>query len=229
LLAAGGIDVGPCSSIEYAVHPDRYSILPDLVIGARGAVRSIILVAAVPPEGLDDLVVAIPTASATSVVLLKILLKKRWGVSTRFRWFDQSREDPFAGGASAALFIGDVALRPDRIADGRLRFDLGTEWWETTELPFAFAVWQVASTDPRVGDLHATLLESRRFGEENRSRLAGRYASYFKMTPEELERYWGTLIYDLDEAMVAGLETFYQLAFEIGELPGVPKIRWWSV
>ena len=30
----------------------------------------------------------------------------------RFRWFDQAREDPFAGGEAAALFIGDVG-RPD--------------------------------------------------------------------------------------------------------------------
>ena len=54
-----------------------------------------------------------PTASATSVVLLKVLLRLRWGVRPRFRWFDQAAEDPFAAGADAALFIGDVALRAD--------------------------------------------------------------------------------------------------------------------
>src|SRR5690606_38346760 len=106
MLAVREIDVAPSSSIEYALHPETYRILPDLVIGSRGAVHSIILVADREPNRLDRRVEALPTASATSVVLLKILLRTRWGVDADYSWFDQTREDPFANGASAALFIG---------------------------------------------------------------------------------------------------------------------------
>mgnify|MGYP006198831901 CR=1 FL=1 len=76
-------------------------------------VHSIVFLSDLPPGQLDGKVVAMPSASATSVVLLKILLRKMWDVAPAFRWFDQLSEDPFAGGASAALFIGDVALSPD--------------------------------------------------------------------------------------------------------------------
>ena len=144
LLERGEIDVAPSSSIEYARHADRYRILPDLVIGSRGPVRSILFLSRRPPSELGAATVAMPTASATSVVLLKILLAKRWGVRPRSVWFDQARDDPFAGGADAALFIGDVALRGGLHPALPFRFDLGEEWWEETGLPFAFAVWQAA-------------------------------------------------------------------------------------
>src|SRR5690606_5167870 len=96
------------------------------------------------PADLGGGVVGIPTASATSVVLLKILMKHRWGVEPTYRWFDQASEDPFAGGAEAALFIGDIALKPDLYPGIDVRLDLGAEWWAETGLPFAFAIWQVS-------------------------------------------------------------------------------------
>ena len=65
LLERGEIDVAPCSSIEFARNADRYRLLPDLVIGSRGPVRSIQFLSSLPPEELDGLRVGIPTASAT--------------------------------------------------------------------------------------------------------------------------------------------------------------------
>src|SRR5690606_38567426 len=112
LLSEREIDVSPSSSIEYARNADRYRILPDLVIGSRGPVRSILFLSRRDPSRLDGKVVALPSASATSVVLLQILLRLHWETTPSFVWFDQASNDPFAAGAEAALFIGDVALRP---------------------------------------------------------------------------------------------------------------------
>jgi chorismate dehydratase len=227
LLAAGEIDVAPCSSIEFARHAGEYLVLPDLVIGSRGAVRSILLLAERDPRGLGGATVALPTASATSVVLLKILLRLRWGVECRFTDFDQAADDPFATGADAALFIGDVALRPDLHPRLPVRLDLGAEWWEETALPFAFAVWQAVSGDrPALRRLHAALLRSRAFGLAQRQALAARHAHRFGLAPELLADYWGTLSYHLDGPMLRGLEHFYRLAAEIGELERAPALRW---
>jgi chorismate dehydratase len=227
LLDRGEIDVAPSSSIEYARHPESYRILPDLVIGAHGPVRSILLLSPRHPRELDDLVVALPTASATSVVLLKILLRRRWKAEPRFVWFDQAGEDPFAAGATAALFIGDVALRPGLHPDLSIRLDLGSEWLAETGLPFAFAVWQAGSGDERaLCALHARLVESTEFFDANRVALAGRHAARFGLSPELLGSYWSDLQFRLDERMVQGLEAFYELAAEIGELPRAPALRW---
>jgi chorismate dehydratase len=226
LLDRGEIDVAPCSSIEFARHAAGYRVLPDLVIGSRGPVRSILFLTRVPPSELSGRTVAMPTASATSVVLLKVLLRVRWGVSPAFTWFDQASEDPFAGGADGALFIGDVALRPGLYPHVPHRYDVGAEWMEHTGLPFAFAVWQAGGgTDDQLRRLHAELLESRAYGLRHRPELATRYAAHFGFSAEFLERYWADLLYELDGPMLQGLMKFYELAAEIGEISAAPEIR----
>jgi chorismate dehydratase len=227
MLANGEIDVAPCSSIEFARHAAGYRVLPDLVIGSRGAVRSILFLADREPASLGGQRVAIPTASATSVVLLKILLKIRWGVTPETFWFDQATENPFERGASAALFIGDVALRPGLFPALPHRFDLGAEWFEQTGLPFAFAVWQAGSADtPALRDLHHLLIESRAYAREHRAALAVRHSARFGLPAPLLDEYWATLSYDLDPQMLEGLQTFYENAAAIGEIAAAPEIRW---
>jgi chorismate dehydratase len=227
LLARGEIDVAPCSSIEFARHADRYRVLPDLVIGADGAVRSILLLSRRAPEALTGARVAVPTASATSVVLLKVLLRARWGAAPVFHWFDQARDDPFAAGADAALFIGDVALRSGLHPDLPVRVDLGEAWQAHTGLPFAFAVWQAgAGRDAALRRLHRLLVESRDAGVADLEGLATRHAAEFGLPPRLLARYWSELRYDLDGRMREGLACFYRMAAEIGEIPRAPELRW---
>src|SRR5512146_2271748 len=181
-LAAGEIDVAPSSSIEYARHADRYRILPDFVIGSDGPVQSILVESDRSLEDLDGVEIAVPTASATSVVLLRILLEIRLGVRARYRWFDQATEaDPVGGGAAAALRIGDVALRR-AFPSGRTVTDLGAVWNEWTGLPFAFAVWQASvgpEADRLLGCLHGALLDSREFFHAHSAELARRHAPGF--------------------------------------------------
>jgi len=226
MLARGDIDVSPCSSIEYARHADRYRLLPDVVIGSNTAVRSILLVGA-PPDALDGGVVALTTASATSVVLLKVLLRIRWRVTPRFVWFDQARDDPFAMGAEAALYIGDLALDPHLHADAQSRVDLGAEWYAETEMPFAFALWQASGgSQAALMALASALVDSREYWRVNHTELATRHAARFNLDPAVLDVYWQGLEFNLDERMIEGVRTFYKLAFEIGEIPAVPPLVW---
>lgn len=227
LLREGGIEVAPSSSIEYARNHDRYRILPDLVIGSRGPVRSILFLSRLNPSDLDGRVVALPTASATSVVLLKILLHLRWETAPEFTWFDQSSENPFLFGADAALFIGDVALRPGLYPGMHYRHDLGEIWYRSTGLPFAFAVWQASGgSTEQLQRLHALLVESRDYFGNHHARLSGEFARHFGLPPRLLDEYWRGLTYALDPAMEEGLRSFYRLAAEIGELDRVPDLSW---
>jgi chorismate dehydratase len=225
-LAAGELQVAPSSSIEFARHADRYRIFPDLVIGANGPALSILLVGR-RPDTLGGRTVALPTASATSVVLLKILFRTRWQVEPVFVPFDQIREDPFAAGAEAALFIGDVALRADLAPEAEARVDLGEEWRAQTGLPFAFAVWQASGgSAAELRRLHESLIESRAYGAACRADLARRYAGVFGLPAALLDRYWANLVFTLDEPMQEGLKLFYRLAAEIGEIPAAPPLVW---
>lgn len=227
LLSEGEIDVSPSSSIEYARNADRYVILPELVIGSRGPVRSIQFLSRRDPSALSGLEVALPTASATSVVLLKILLHHRWGVEPRFTWFDQAEENPFVSGAQAALFIGDVALRPGLHERVGYRYDLGEVWYRATGLPFAFAVWQASGGTPdQLRALGALLVQSRTWFAAERVPLSREYSSHFGLPAGLLADYWASLSYSLDDDMVEGLRTFYRLAAEIGEIDSAPDLRW---
>ncbi len=228
-LAAGDIDVAPSSSIEYARHADRYRILPDFVIGSDGPVQSILVESDRPLHELDGAEVAVPTASATSVVLLRILLEIRLGVRARYRWFDQAAElDPLANGACAALRIGDVALRRES-PTGRHVADLGAVWHDWTGLPFAFAIWQSgvgAEADDLLRCLHGSLLDSREYFYQHATDLARRFAVAYGLPARRLESYWRSLSYDLDGRMQAGLLRYYALAAELEEVPSGLTLAW---
>jgi chorismate dehydratase len=220
-LAHGAIDAAPCSSIEYARHARDYLVVPGHAIGSAGAVRSILLETTVPPAELDGRVVAVPDASATSVVLLRALLELRLGVRPRLEWFEQSLgADPIGAGAAAALRIGDVALR--RLAPaGRLVLDLGAEWTAWTGLPFVFAIWQVrrAAGTAAARRLARLLHDSRAYHLRHAERLAAKYAPQYGLAPERLLEYWAALRFELDGPMQEGLLRFYRYAAELGEAP----------
>ena len=228
-LALGRVDVAPCSSIEYARHPDEYVLLPDLAIGSDGPVGSILLESAGPVEELHDRDVWVPTASASSVVLLRLLLEQRWQVKPRYSWFHQADAgDPLGIHAAAVLRIGDVALRRETPA-GRHVLDLGEAWTEWTSLPFAYAVWQARVTDANIEELralHGRLLASRSYFVAHDAELAGRHAARYGVTAKRLLAYWRSLSYTLDDRMQAGLLHFYRLAAGLGEAPPVDGLRW---
>jgi len=226
-LAAGELDVAPASSIEYVRHRTEYRLLPDLAIGSDGAVRSISLESAVPVESLGSALVCVPGASATSVVLLRILLEVFRGLQPRYQWYDQDdAADPIREGAVAVLRIGDVALRRSA-PPGRVVLDLGADWNRWTGLPFVYAVWQARREVPaaELGRLYDRLRESREWFVRGAARLAELYAPRFRLAPDVLLGYWSSLRYDLDERMQRGLLEFYRLAERVGE-PTAPALEW---
>jgi chorismate dehydratase len=228
-LAAGDIDVAPCSSIEYARHAAEYRLMPGLAIGSNGTVGSILLETSVATDELDGRTVAIPTASATSVVLLRGLLEERWKIKPKYVWYDQrAATDPADDGASAVLRIGDVALKRGIRADRRV-IDLGREWTEWTGLPFVYALWQVrwgADRAQAYDALHDTLLASYGWFRDNAADLAHRRAQTFNVEAGRLLAYWHSLEYVLDERLERGLMEFYALAVRLGEAAAVPELRW---
>ena len=227
-LQSGAIDVAPCSSIEYARHTQEYRLLPGLVIGADGPVRSIRFESARPIEQLQGGRIAVPTASATSVVLLRILIELRYGVHVTCHWFSQETgEDPVSAGFDGALWIGDLALqRP--LAPARTIYDLGALWAEWTGLPFAFALWQTRLGADRDDELHALtrrLQASRDAALRDPLALAHRHASSFAIDASRLAAYWQGLRFELDDRMLDGLLKFYACATQLGEIEAVADLR----
>jgi chorismate dehydratase len=189
-------------------------------------VESILLESTVPLEALDGREVAIPSASATSVVLLRALLETRLGVRPRYRWFDQASDtDPVEKGAAAVLRIGDIALRR-RVPTGRSTFDLGLEWKDWTGLPFVYALWQCGpAPESDLVRLRAALVASHAWFLARIDELAERGAVRFGLDATLLARYWRGLRYRLDDDTTAGLMRFYALAAELGQAPGIHRLQ----
>ena len=143
LLREGSIDVSPSSSIEYAMNPGRYRLLPGLSITSRKEVMSIILQSRVPIEGLDGKTVALTTASATSVVLLRIILELRYGVRPDYTHFDQGVDRTLSERPMPCCSSATWRSRRAQLPTIRILYDLGELWHQLTGLPFVFALWQV--------------------------------------------------------------------------------------
>ena len=229
-LIEGKIDVSPSSSIEYATNPGKYRILPGISITSKTKAMSIILESKVPLSELDRKTVALTTASATSIVLLRIILELFEGVNSDFMQYEQGVEEPYDT-ADAVLTIGDLALKRATTPRFPHAYDLGELWHGKTGLPFVFAIWQVNYRKNMEHDLvllYNALLDSKQYGLSNLNELAEHHAGEFGLPAETLVRYWNTFSYDLGPEEQKGLLTYYGYAMELGVIDSVPDLRIWT-
>ena len=210
MLLEGELDIAPIPSIEYARNADRLRILPRLCVSSEGAVDSIQLVTRMPFGQVRS--VAVTPESATSVVLVRVLLPR-------------AEILPLGMDADATLLIGDAALR-SAFEDPTPHFDLGRLWLERTGLPMVFAVW--AAPEPVADgllDLEHALVASVRLARSEPERLAHLASETYGYPPGFLARYFEKLRYSFGPRERAGLYTFLEMARDVGELAHVPELR----
>lgn len=233
-LRRGEIDLAPCSSIEYARDADAYRLLEDLSIAADGPVESVLVFTRRPLEALGAdarlVRVALSPASATSNVLLRLLLAERGIAAT----FAVNGSAGLAAEADASLVIGDDALAATAGDPASARFphvyDLGRLWRDLTGLPFVFALFivraeAVAEMPEAVARVAEGLRAARATAPGRRAALAAREAGRAGLSPARLAAYWETIRYDLGPREQAGLEAYFRLAARHGLLPRVPPLR----
>ncbi len=221
LLREGGIDLAPSSSVEYLERPALYGFLPDLSISSIGPVASVLLFSRVPLERLDGRRVGLSPASATSVLLLRVLLEGRMGVRPAY--------GPPVHGQDAVLWIGDRALREARTGGWPHVYDLGELWYRETGTPFVFALWicrrEAFATRPdAVRAFYRALVEARHRAYRALPRLARRAPEAAWMGEADLLEYWQTISYDLTAWHLEGLRRFAAAAADLGLLPDVPVL-----
>jgi chorismate dehydratase len=182
-----------------------------------------------PIERLSGKKVLASSQSHTSVGLLKVLCRLKYGVDLRFE--TGACSDYISGYElpDACLAIGDEALRLARSGLFPHVLDLGSAWFEWTGLPFVYAVWvirkeTVAEKNGQVPAAIGALLDSKRWGRANISRICEEAAKSGLLGIAELEEYYSCLQFDLNERERRGLELFYSCLFQAGELEQVPLL-----
>lgn len=232
-LVAGELDISPVPAIEYARHADELVLLPDLAVCSDGRVLSILVVSKVPVRELDHKPFALTNTSATSQVLTKIILKKKFGVVPDY--FECPPDLPeMLREADAALLIGDAALRAYVKPSRFLLYDLGEEWKDYTGEKMVYAVWAVRKAylekaPEAVSAICRAFQVSKVKSLDQMDRIVKEISQYEVFSESFLSEYFRSLKFDLDEGFQSGLLRYYQLAREIGAIDAVPKLEFAEV
>jgi cyclic dehypoxanthinyl futalosine synthase len=189
--------------------------LPGAAIGARGKVRSVVIVAERPIEALDE--IALDLSSRTSVILARLVVSRlRGGKEPRWLGRPPAQAIDEVRGARGALVIGDAALD----IEGRFPhvLDLGEAWLAWTGLPFVFAAWCTRS--PLSPEQLQMFAEAKRIGMSRRDALADAWADAKRKDPAPARAYLRDAIcHELGPDERRGLERFFRAAADAGLLP----------
>lgn len=209
-MAAGTVDAGVVPVAEFFRQQATLELLGYWGIATAAEARSVLLFSKWPIRQLDGATVGVTGASATSVVLLRLLLEHRFGVKPA-KYVESN-----AAGHDAWLAIGDEALTRQSELGAQLPFttDLGEEWWLWQGLPFVFAVWAVRKTlEPERKPWLAKRLQSTlNRNLTQRAQIAQEWSARLGLPAPALERYLNAITYWLGPREQEGMERFRQLA-----------------
>ncbi len=230
LLLEGELDISPISSIEYAAHAGKLLLFPRISITADGAVDSIRLISNVPIGEIAS--VALTGQSATSVVLLKILLRQKYGLEVAYSRLETGVAEAL-GSYDAVLLIGDQALDAYYRGSWENCYDLGIEWKDFTGLPMVFALWAVsreffAERPDETFEVEERLLYSVAYCRSHWDEVVEAASREYPFDTQLLRSYFAKLRYDFTDDYRRGLEEFYRRAVEIGAIAEAPGLEFIS-
>lgn len=227
MLVDGELDLSPVSAFAYAQNYERLVLLPDLCIGARDEVISVVLVSQTPPALLDGAQIAVTTDSASGFNLLRVLMERRYGIAPRY--VPDTEPIVRARAGQPALLIGDRAIDALMEFPREHVYDLGTLWHEWTGEQTVFAVW-CARRDAYERDpegvracMHA-LTDSYTWSRAHYAQVVERAQRVFARPAGFYEDYYGKLNFTFHSAAQSGLSTFCRELVAIGALPASPPI-----
>ena len=220
LLHRGQFDAGIVPVAEVLRH-DQYDVLDNVAIAANGPVQSVLLFHREPIAKLQR--IAVDTASRSSVMLLRILLRKVYRNEPEFY---ARPANAIPDEHTAMLVIGDEAIRCARLASGQSVgvLDLSAAWREFTGLPFVFAVWAGQRGVFNDAGLRSLLLTAKVNGLANIEKIV---QATTEATPEFRREYLTQSIrYDLGSAEKRAVALFQQYAVELGLISVRGELRY---
>jgi chorismate dehydratase len=220
MLAKAEVEVALVPVIEYQRAND-VSLVPDVCVGSKGEVRSVLLVSR--KQQLESIrSVALDESSRTSATLVKIIFREF--LRRDAEWTTRSPDlDEMLERNDAALIIGDPAMVFTR---GDLRiWDMASLWRNYTGLGFVFAMWMLndsAMDRVRTIDFAAARAE----GVENKPEIISEYQKLLGLSRGSLQDYLdNNICFRLDNQMQQGLNLYYELAHKNGLIEVIKPLR----
>ena len=144
-------------------------IITKFCISAENEVRTVELLSNTPLNNISK--IYLDAHSRTSVRLVRILAREKWGIEKKVIWIENLPINPEnIQEGEAIVCIGDKVFE----LEGKFKYniDLAKEWIELTGLPFVFAVW-VAT--PKGMELEQELSEALEFGVKHTLEAVAKY------------------------------------------------------
>jgi chorismate dehydratase len=215
LLHAGAVDLGLVPSIDY-LQSTEYRLVPGVGIGSRGRIASVALYSRVPVDEIRS--IALDTSSRTSVTLIRVLCRHRFGIDPEFVVHGPDLA-AMTSGHDAGLLIGDPAFDADHEALGLQKIDLGEEWTAMTGLPFIYAAWTGRRGVLAAADVEA-LQAAQADGVRSADAIAAEYGRGDAARTARAAAYLRDNVrYGLGPEEAAGLQRFLDYAAELGLAP----------
>jgi chorismate dehydratase len=207
MLSKGEVEVALVPVIEYHSLNDVV-IVPDVCVGSRSAVRSVVLASRV--NNLKKVKrVALDNSSRTSVALVKIIFREFLGFEPEWETSPPDLKSMLVR-ADAALIIGDPAMTMPR--DQLRVFDLATLWRDYTGLGFVFAMW-MAGAETVQASRAINFASARDEGLSHLDDIVSQYSARLDLSAEEIKSYLTrNIAFQMDEDMTRGLEMYFELA-----------------
>ena len=212
--------IAPIPAADYAKNSAELVLIPDLAISSKGEVGSVLLFGSTNLEDMKS--IALPSDSATSVALLRHLIKLR-GLNPEFIEMGPDL-DGMLSKCDGCLLIGDRALEESTDNPDLVKMDLGSEWRRVSGHPMVFGVFAARkdSDVELVKSAHAALME-RLLKFENdpvtRNEVIKSSSQKSSQTVERLETYFGEVINRIDPEDMGGLQAFLTDACKMNNSP----------
>ena len=207
MLERGEVDAALVPVIEYQ-RIRHIAIIPDVCVGSKSAVRSVVLVTR--KNNLKKIErVALDESSRTSAALVKIIFRKFLGFEPQWKTAAPDLKSMLTD-SDAALIIGDPAMKIPR--DQFRVFDLAALWHEFTGLGFVFAMW-MARKDSIEKIRAINFAAARDEGMANLDRIVPDYQERIELSADEINQYLTkNIVLRVDEQMWNGLLLYLELA-----------------
>ncbi len=233
MMAREELHISSISCLEYAKNPEQYYLIPDLSIGSRGPVMSVLLLSTCPVEELQGAEILITGETATSVALLRLILQNKYGLKAHFTVGNVSQQLATGQKPKAFLAIGDEALRLRNHADYAYKLDLAEAWRQWTGLPFIFGLWAVSRKAAQAqlfsADPSAIFHAARQWSFAHMDIILDLTKYGCPLSRQELYTYYHQgLLYTLRDDELKGLELFYEKLAAEGMINKAPALEFFS-
>jgi chorismate dehydratase len=205
-LDAGSLVAGFISPIDFARNASEYRLVANAGVVSREGNGALVI--RFRPDAETVKTLAVPSISASDIILARLLLSERFGLTPALVPVDGNVEAMLAK-ADAAL-VATLSANPEY--DGEEGLDLVEEWVDATGLPYVHGLIVA-----REGNLHSDEITA----------LSAAGAPALPESPEipDAETTFYPYSYGLPDDALEGLKEFLQYAYFHGILPDVPDIK----